>query len=200
MLNPVTPAFEDQLRSLLPAAAFKEDTAPYMSEPRGRHAGQGIVIAPGSTDEVATLVGACAEASVGIIPYGGGTGLVGGQLTDQGPKPVVLSLERMNKIRAIYPTENVLVCDAGVILADVQKAAEDVDRLFPLSLASEGSARVGANAAGQWQLNASVVVADSHAPKGKPQSDWICSVGVSGPAGFTKDLNAKPVLPANRDG
>ena len=143
MLNPVTPEFEAQLRAALPAAAFKDDTAPYMSEPRGRWTGQGFVVAPSNTEDVATLVKACAEAKVGIIPYGGGTGLVGGQLTDEGPKPVVISLERMNKIRAVYPTENVLVCDAGVILADVQNAAEDVDRLFPLSLASEGSARIG---------------------------------------------------------
>ncbi len=143
MLNPVTPDFEDTLRALLPAAAFKEDNTPYVSEPRGRWAGQGMVIAPGSTDEVAAVVRACAAARVGIVPYGGGTGLVGGQLQQEGPAPVVLSLERMNKIREVYPSENVLVCDAGVILADVQKAAEDAGRLFPLSLASEGSARIG---------------------------------------------------------
>ncbi|KJZ18242.1 FAD-binding oxidoreductase [Loktanella sp. S4079] len=143
MLNPVTPEFEASLRAELPASTFKEDTAPYMSEPRGRWAGHGLVVAPASTQEVATIVKACSKAQVGIIPYGGGTGLVGGQLTDSGPKPVVISLERMNTIRAVYPTENVLVCDAGVILADVQNAAADVDRLFPLSLASEGSARIG---------------------------------------------------------
>ena len=143
MLNPVTPDFEDTLRALLPAAAFKDDNTPYVSEPRGRWAGQGMVIAPGSTDEVAAVVRACAAARVGIVPYGGGTGLVGGQLQQEGPAPVVLSLERMNKIREVYPSENVLVCDAGVILADVQKAAEDAGRLFPLSLASEGSARIG---------------------------------------------------------
>ncbi len=143
MLNPVTPDFEDTLRALLPAAAFKDDNTPYVSEPRGRWAGQGMVIAPGSTDEVAAVVRACAAARVGIVPYGGGTGLVGGQLQQDGPAPVVLSLERMNKIREVYPSENVLVCDAGVILADVQKAAEGAWRLFPLSLASEGSARIG---------------------------------------------------------
>ncbi|MFA8441305.1 FAD-binding oxidoreductase [Yoonia sp.] len=143
MLNPVTPDFEDTLRALLPATAFKEDNTPYVSEPRGRWAGQGMVVAPGSTDEVAAVVRACAAARVGIVPYGGGTGLVGGQLQQEGPAPVVLSLERMNKIREVYPSENVLVCDAGVILADVQKAAEDAGRLFPLSLASEGSARIG---------------------------------------------------------
>ena len=86
---------------------------------------------------------ACADARIGIVPYSGGTGLVGGQLMQDGPAPVVMSLERMNKIRAVYPSENVLVCDAGVILATVQQAAEDIGRLFPLSLASEGSARIG---------------------------------------------------------
>lgn len=143
MRNAVTPAFEHSLRALLPAAAFKQDSTPYLSEPRGRWAGQGLVVAPASTDEVSTVVRACAEARVGIVPYSGGTGLVGGQLMQDGPAPVVLSLERMNKIRDVYLSENVLVCDAGVILANVQKAAEDVDRLFPLSLASEGSARIG---------------------------------------------------------
>ncbi len=143
MLNPVTDAFEAQLRAVLPAAAFKEDDTPYLTEPRGRWAGQGLVVAPGSTQEIATVVKACADARIGIVPYSGGTGLVGGQLMPDGPAPVVLSLERINRIRDVYPTENVMVCDAGVILADVQKAAKDVGRLFPLSLASEGSARIG---------------------------------------------------------
>ena len=143
MLNPATPTFEQTLRALLPAAAFKDDSTPYLSEPRGRWAGQGLIVAPANTDEVSTVVRACADARIGIVPYSGGTGLVGGQLMQDGPAPVVLSLERMNKIRAIYPSENVLVCDAGVILATVQQAAEDIGRLFPLSLASEGSARIG---------------------------------------------------------
>lgn len=143
MLNPVTPAFEKSMRALLPAAAFKDDSAPYLTEPRGRWAGQGLIVAPATTAEVSTVVRACADARVGIVPYSGGTGLVGGQLMQHGPAPVVLSLERMNKIRAVYPSENVLVCDAGVILATVQQEAEKVGRLFPLSLASEGSARIG---------------------------------------------------------
>ncbi|WP_333714732.1 FAD-binding oxidoreductase [Yoonia sp.] len=143
MLNPVTPDFVETLRGLLPAAAFKADCAPYFAEPRGRWTGKGLVLAPAATEEVATIVRACAEARVGIVPYSGGTGLVGGQLMEDGPDPVVLSLERMNRIRATYPGENALVCDAGAILAHVQQAAEDVGRLFPLSLASEGSARIG---------------------------------------------------------
>lgn len=143
MLNPVTPGFEEKLRRLLPATAFKENSARYLTEPRGRWAGQGLVVAPGSAEEVAATTRACAEARVGIVPYGGGTGLVGGQIKQDGPAPVILSLERMNRIREAYLSENVLVCDAGAILADVQRAAEEVDRLFPLSLGSEGSARIG---------------------------------------------------------
>ena len=143
MLNPVTPEFVETLRGLLPKAAFKEETAPYFAEPRGRWGGQGVVVAPSNTDEVAAVVRACAAARIGIVPYSGGTGLVGGQLKAEGPAPVVLSLERMTSIRAVYPSENVLVCDAGVILAQVQDAADKIGRLFPLSLASEGSARIG---------------------------------------------------------
>ncbi len=142
MLNPVTPAFEAQLRDLLPAAAFKDPT-PYVTEPRGRWTGQGLVVAPGNTTEVSEVVKACAAARIGVVPYSGGTGLVGGQVMPDGPAPVVLSLDRMTRIHDVYPTENVLVCDAGVILADVQKAAEDAGRMFALSLASEGSARIG---------------------------------------------------------
>jgi len=143
MLNPADDAFEARLRALLPAVCFKEDTARYFEENRGRWTGHGLVVAPGSTEEVAQIVSTCAAARVGIIPYGGGTGLVGGQLTAEGARPVVLTLERMSAVRAVFPDENVIVVDAGIVLADVQAAAEKVDRLFPLSLASEGSARIG---------------------------------------------------------
>ena len=143
MLNAATPEFEDLLRGLLDAAAFRPDSAPYFNEPRGRWQGHGLVVAPADTAAVAAVVTACAQARVAIVPYSGGTGLVGGQVMPDGPAPVVLSLERLNKIRAVYPSENVLVCEAGVILAHVQQAAEDAGRLFPLSLASEGSALIG---------------------------------------------------------
>jgi len=143
MLNPVTPDLLAQLRGALSGAAFRDDPAPYLTEPRGRWQGQGVVVAPGSTDEVAAAIRLCAKARVGVVPYGGGTGLVGGQIMTDGPVPLILSLERMNRVRDIYPTENVLIAEAGAILADVQRAARGIDRLFPLSLASEGSARIG---------------------------------------------------------
>ncbi len=142
MLNAADEALVTELQGLLPPAAFR-DPAPYLSEPRGRGQGQGVVVAPGTVDEVAAVVRACAQARVGVVPYGGGTGLVGGQLVTEGPVPVILSLERMARIRAVYPAEDVLVPEAGVVLASVQAAARDAGRLFPLSLASEGSARIG---------------------------------------------------------
>ncbi|MEJ6397242.1 FAD-binding oxidoreductase [Yoonia sp. 208BN28-4] len=141
MLNPATPAFIDSLN--LPPAAIKEASDSYLTEPRGRWKGQGVVLAPSSTEEVAQIVAACHRDRIGIVPYSGGTGLVGGQLMPDGPAPVVLSLERMTQIRDVFPSENVMIVDAGCILADVQTAATDAGRLFPLSLASEGSARIG---------------------------------------------------------
>ena len=100
MLNPVTPTFEAQLRAVLPVSAFR-DPAPYLSEPRGRWAGQGLVVAPSDTAEVVAVVKACARARIGIVPYSGGTGLVGGQTIADGPAPVILSLDRMTRIHDV---------------------------------------------------------------------------------------------------
>ncbi len=135
--------FVKTLTQAIPNLHIVENTAPYLSEPRGRWSGHGVVVEPTSTEQVAAIVRHCAASSVPVVPYGGGTGLVGGQLTSDGAVPVVISLARMANIRAVYPLENALVCDAGCILADVQAAAEEAGRLFPLSLASEGSARIG---------------------------------------------------------
>ena len=144
MLNPADPVFLAQLAETLPPGTLREAEPRYLEEPRGRWQGQaGAVALPRSTAEVAQIVRACAAAKVGILPYGGGTGLVGGQIMPDGPLPLLISLERMAALRAIYPAENVLVADAGMILATVQDEAAKQDRIFPLSLASEGTARVG---------------------------------------------------------
>ncbi|MCX7646134.1 MAG: FAD-binding oxidoreductase [Rhodobacteraceae bacterium] len=144
MLNPADAAFRERLARRLPAAAFRPVAPAYLEEPRGRWQGTaGLVLAPASAEEVAEVVRAAAEARVGIVPFGGGTGLVGGQILPEGPAPVILSLERMRAIRAVHPEENVLIAEAGAILADVQAAAREAGRQFPLSLASEGSARIG---------------------------------------------------------
>lgn len=143
MLNPADDVFCSELAKHLPSSAMRSAEPRYLEEPRGRFYGDGVVVAPTAVDEVAKVVQAAAKARVGIIPYGGGTGLVGGQILSQGPRPLILSLERMNTIRAVHPNENILVAEAGAILADIQTAAEDSGRLFPLSLASGGSARIG---------------------------------------------------------
>jgi FAD/FMN-containing dehydrogenase len=142
-LNPATPAFLDTLRDRLPPEVLREAEERHLAEPRGRFRGTGLLLAPGRTEEVATILRACAAAQVGVVPHAGGTGLVGGQLLAEGPAPVILSLARMDRVRAVHPSENVLVVEAGVILADAQRAAAEAGRLFPLSLASEGSARIG---------------------------------------------------------
>ncbi|TVR49458.1 MAG: FAD-binding oxidoreductase [Rhodobacteraceae bacterium] len=144
MLNDCDSNFVARLGACLPEGRLRAPDPAYLQEPRGRWPGQaGAVALPRSTDEVATILRECHAARVPVVPYGGGTGLVGGQVASDGALPLVLSLEKMAQIRALHPSENVLIADAGCILADVQRAAEDAGRLFPLSLASEGSARIG---------------------------------------------------------
>ena len=115
--------------------------APYLVEWRGRFRGNTPLLAlPASTQEVADVVRLCAEAGVSITTQGGNTGLVGGQIPDG---EVLLSLKRMNTIRAIDADNDSLVAEAGGVLNAVQDAARDSNRLFPLSLASEASATIG---------------------------------------------------------
>ncbi len=147
-LSSATPEFAEHLATHLPENTLSTPSAAYLEEPRGRYFGQGGILArPRTTKDVAKIVAACNAAQVAVVPYGGGTGLVGAQVMSQGATPVILSLERMNAVRAVYPLENVLVAEAGCILAEVQSAAEHADRLFPLSLGAEGSARIGGNLA-----------------------------------------------------
>jgi len=148
MLNPCDDAFLGRLRAGLPDDALVPADTRHLTEPRGRWQGRaGAVALPRSTAEVAAIIRACAASRVGVVPWGGGTGLVGGQIMPDGPAPLLLSLERMTALRAAYPAENALVVDAGMILAEVQAEAAGIDRLFPLSLASEGSCRIGGNLA-----------------------------------------------------
>ena len=115
-----------------------------LEEPRGRwHGHAAAVLRPGTTAALAAAVRLCAEARVGIVPRSGGTGLVGGQVLPDGPAPVIVSFERMARIREVDATGNVLFAEAGAVLADVQAAAREAGRLFALSLASEGSAQIG---------------------------------------------------------
>jgi FAD/FMN-containing dehydrogenase len=128
---------------VLTAAA---DMAPYLTDWRKRYTGAAqAVVRPGTTAEVAAVVRACAESDAPIVPQGGNTGLVGGGTPDATGRAVVLSLARMNRVREIDTANDTITAEAGCILQAVQEAALARGRLFPLSLAAEGSATLGGN-------------------------------------------------------
>lgn len=134
-----------------------DDMARYETEWRGTYPGTArAVVRPATTDEVSRVVAACGATGVPIIAQGGNTGLVGGSTPDDSGTEVVLSLERMRAVRSADPLDNTLTLEAGCTVLAAQEAAAAVQRLFPLSLASEGSATVGGvvstNAGGEQVL------------------------------------------------
>lgn len=142
-LTPATPAFLDRLTQALPDLRTEPASARWLEEPRGKWHGQALaVLRPSTVEDVATILRMCNEARIGVIPYGGGTGLVGGQLSES-PGMLLLSLDRMSAVRDVAPEDNMIEVEAGVTLQAVQQAAEAAGRLFPLSIASEGTARMG---------------------------------------------------------
>ena len=127
----------------LPEGTLRDAEDRHREDPRRITRGTGRALAlPRTVEEVAAIVRACHEARVPIVPYGGGTGLVGGQISEDAGA-LVVSLDRMSAVREVRPEEGVMIAEGGCVLADLQAAAEEADRLFPLSLASEGSARLG---------------------------------------------------------
>ena len=123
-----------------------DDAAPYLTDWRGNYHGRAIaIVRPASTEEVAAAVKLCAETQTPIVPQGGNTGMVGGGVPDASGGAIVLSLKRMNKIRAVNLADNAITVEAGCILQTVQDVARENDRLFPLSLAAEGSCTIGGN-------------------------------------------------------
>lgn len=118
--------------------------AGYLIEPRDKfHGATPLVLRPGSVDDVAAILKLANESRTPIVPQGGNTGVVGGQVPDQSGDQIVLSLSRLSRIRAVEANENTMTVEAGVVLADAQAAAVAADRLFPVSLASEGSCQIG---------------------------------------------------------
>lgn len=131
------------VQHVLTAAA---DMAPYLIDQRGRFSGRACAIArPASTEEVAQLVRLCHRHRVPIVPQGGNTGLVLGSIPDENGVALVLSLRRLDRIRNVDPVNNTMTVEAGCILQQVQQAALAANRLFPLSLAAEGSCTIGGN-------------------------------------------------------
>lgn len=124
------------------------DITPYLTERRDLfHGRTSVVLRPGSVDEVAAVVKLANETGTPIVPQGGNTGLVGGQVPDKSGTEILVSLSRLDTIRSVDPTADAMTVEAGVILANAQAAATAADRLFPLSLASEGSCEIGGNIA-----------------------------------------------------
>jgi D-lactate dehydrogenase (cytochrome) len=148
---PLDQNLHKQLADIVGPTACIADTAamaPYLHEERGLYHGKAaLVLRPGSTAEVAQIVAACAAAGVPIVPQGGNTGLCGGAAPHEDASEVILNLGRMNKVRAIDPMNFTITAEAGCILAEVQRTAEENGTLFPLSLAAEGSCQIGGNLA-----------------------------------------------------
>lgn len=124
----------------------QQDIAPYLIEPRGLwHGKTSLVLRPGSVEEVSRIMKLATETKTPIVPQSGNTGLVGGQMPDASGGEVVLSLSRLNRIREIDILSNTATVEAGVILQNLHDAASAVERLFPLSLAAQGSCQIGGN-------------------------------------------------------
>lgn len=145
----MTPSKEvlDRLKAAAGAGGFLDDAqaiAPHLVEWRERFRGATpLVLMPSNVSAIQEIVRICAETGTPIVPQGGNTGLVGGQIPSADGSEVVLSLRRLAQIRDVDTAANTMTVDAGAVLADVQAAAQAAERLFPLSLASEGSATIG---------------------------------------------------------
>ncbi|WP_076998033.1 FAD-binding oxidoreductase [Variovorax sp. KK3] len=123
-----------------------DDVAPYLQEQRGLYRGETcLVVRPASTDEVSRVVAICADSGLAVTPQGGNTGLCGAGVPSESQPNIVLSLARMRSVRAVDAPNFTITMDAGCVLADIQQAAADADRLFPLSLGAEGSCQIGGN-------------------------------------------------------
>src|SRR4029453_9933735 len=122
--------------------------APFVTDWRGLYHGKvRAVVLPGTTAEGQAVVRLARQHHAPIVPQGGNTGLAGGATPDSSGKAILLSLKRLAQVRAIDPLNNSMVAEAGCILANLQQAASEADRLFPLSLSAEGTCQIGGNLA-----------------------------------------------------
>ncbi|MGH8224032.1 MAG: FAD-binding oxidoreductase [Woeseiaceae bacterium] len=139
----------ERLKAIVGDGGWISDEAsltPNVTEWRGAFAGRTpLLVSPATTAQVAGIVRVCAETATGIVPQGGNTGLCGGAVPDRSGTQIILSLARMDRVRSLSPADFSMVVEAGCVLADVQSAARDADRLFALSLAPEGSCQIGGN-------------------------------------------------------
>ncbi len=148
-MNAPSPPLLDRFAAIVgPAYALREPLAiaPYLIEPRNRfHGATALVLRPGTVAEVSAILRLASETRTAIVPQGGNTGLVGGQVPSPRGDEVIVSLSRLDRIRSVDADSYTMTLDAGVTLAAAQAAAEAAGRLLPLSLASEGSCQIGGN-------------------------------------------------------
>jgi FAD/FMN-containing dehydrogenase len=122
------------------------DIEPYLTDHRHLYKGQALTVAlPRTVDQVSRLLAYCNENRIAVVPHAGNTSYCGGATPDESGQQIVLSLKRLNRVRSVDPLNYSLTAEAGCILADVQRAADDAERLFPLSLGSEGTCQIGGN-------------------------------------------------------
>jgi len=144
-------ALRSELRALIGADSVltaETDTAAFLVDQRRLYRGSALAVAvPRDVGQVARIVGWCNQQRVGLVPQGGNTGYCGGATPDESGRQLLLSLRRLNRIRSIDADNFSLTAEAGCVLANVQQAADAAERLFPLSLGSEGSCQIGGNLA-----------------------------------------------------
>ncbi|HUL07144.1 MAG TPA: FAD-binding oxidoreductase [Candidatus Acidoferrum sp.] len=147
--QPVPGDVLDRIKAAVGPKGWTDDAAalaPQLIDWRRRYQGRTpLLVRPGSTAEVAEVVRLCADARVPIVAQGGNTSLCGGSIPSEAGDEILLSLSRMNRVRGIDAANYTMTAEAGCVLAQVQEAASQADRLFPLSLAAEGSCQIGGN-------------------------------------------------------
>jgi len=157
-----------------------QEMAPFLTDWRGRHTGKAVLVAlPKTTEETAAVVKICAGNEIPMVPQGGNTGLVQGGVPGKSGREIVISMKRMNRILDVNPLDNTATVEAGVVLASLQEAAREKDRLFPLSLGAEGSCQIGGNIA----TNAGGI----HVMRYGPMRDQVLGLEAVLPTGETWD-------------
>jgi len=148
-LTPAAADFGAALREILGADGLltaAADCAPFLTDHRRLYQGAALAVAlPRSVAQISQLLSLCHARRVGVVPHGGNTSYCGGATADESGRQLVLSLRRLNRIRSLEAANYSLVAEAGCVLAQVQRAADEADRCFPLSLGSEGSCQIGGN-------------------------------------------------------
>ena len=150
-MKKITPDIIKKLKTAAGKGGWIEDAkskAPFLSDERNLFKGQtDIILKPNSTSAVAKIMRICNKEKIGVVPQGGNTGYCGGSIPNSNGSEIIVALSRLNRIRDTDIPNNTMTVEAGCILADIQKKAEEVDKLFPLSLGAEGNCQIGGNLA-----------------------------------------------------